>query len=219
MADLHQPHDRLFRAVFSDADEAASLLQAGLSSVIRDSFDWTTLTLLDGTFIDEDLQRSQSHLLYQVEHTKTGQTVSMYLLFEHQSTPDPWMPLKLLRYCCRIWEAGRRDDPAGSELRPIVPVVFYQRARGWSHSAEFADLFPAAVRSLPWIPRLTHELLDQTTLEPEAVAGNVKGRIAQLLMMVAFGRHVEAALDWAARWTLSLHQVEGGASSIYRAPH
>ena len=141
MADLHQPHDRLFRAVFSDADEAASLLQAALPSVIRDSFDWTTLTLLDGTFIDEDLQGSQSHLLYQVEHTKTGQTVSMYLLFEHQSTPDPWMPLKLLRYCCRIWEAGRRDDPAGSDLRPIVPVVFYQRARGWSHSTEFADLF------------------------------------------------------------------------------
>lgn len=216
MADLHQPHDRLFRAVFSDADEAASLLQAALPGVIRDSFDWTTLTLLDGTFVDEDLQGSQSDLLYQVEHTATGQPVSMYLLFEHQSSPDPWMPFRLLRYSCRIWEAGRRNDPASSELRPIVPVVFYQGARGWNHSTEFADLFPETVRSLPWIPRFTHELLDQTTLEPEAVAGNVKGRIAQLLMMVAFGRHVEAALDWAARWTLSLRQAEGGVDEFRR---
>ena len=95
-------------------------------------------------------------------------------------------------------------------------VVFYQGARGWNHSTEFADLFPEAVRSLAWIPRFAHELLDQTTLEPEAVAGNVKGRIVQLLMMVAFGRHVEAALDWAARWTLSLHQAEGGIDEFRR---
>ena len=73
MADIHQPHDRLFRAVFSDADEAASLLQAALPGAIRDSFDWTTLALLDGTFVDEDLRESQSDMLYQVEHTETGQ--------------------------------------------------------------------------------------------------------------------------------------------------
>ena len=216
MADIHQPHDRLFRAVFSDAVEAASLLQAALPDSVRDSFDWATLTLLDGTFVDEDLQGSQSDLLYQVQHVGTGQPVSMYLLFEHQSSPDPWMPFRLLRYSCRIWETDRRSDPERSELRPIVPVVFYQGARDWNHSTEFADLFPEAVRSLPWIPRFTHELLDQTALEPEAVAGNVKGRIAQLLMMVAFGRHVEAALDWAARWTLSLRQAEGGVDEFRR---
>ena len=216
MADIHQPHDRLFRAVFSDAGEAAGLLQTVLPDTIRDSFDWTTLILLDGTFVDENLQESQSDLLYQVEHIGTGQPVSMYLLFEHQSSPDPWMPFRLLRYCCRIWEAERRDDPTRSGLWPIVPVVFYQGARGWNHSTEFADLFPEAVRSLPWVPRFAHELLDQTTLEPEAVAGNVKGRIAQLLMMVAFGRHVETALDWAARWTLLLRQAEGGVDEFRR---
>jgi len=216
MADIHQPHDRLFRSVFSDASEAAALLQTALPDTVRDSFDWTTLTLVDGTFVDEDLRGSQSDLLYQVEHTATGQPVSMYLLFEHQSSPDPWMPLRLLRYCCRIWEADRRNDPNRRELRPIVPVVFYQGARGWSHSTEFSDLFPKAVRSLPWVPRFTHELLDQTTLAPDAVTGDVKGRIAQLLMMVAFGRRVETALDWAARWTLSLRQAEGGVDEFRR---
>ena len=77
-------------------------MQAALPGAIRDSFDWTTLVLLDGTFVDEDLRESQSDLLYQVEHTETGQPVSMYLLFEHQSSPDSWMPLRILRYCCRI---------------------------------------------------------------------------------------------------------------------
>ena len=216
MADIYQPHDRLFRAIFSDAGEAASLLQAALPDTIRGSFDWTTLTLVKGTFIDNDLRESQSDLLYQVRHTETGQPVSMYILFEHQSSPDPWLRLRLFRYCCRIWEADRRDDPERSELRPIVPVVFYQGARGWTHSTEFSDLFPEGVRSLPWVPRFAHELLDQTTLEPDAVAGDVKGRIAQLLMMVAFGRRVEAALDWVAHWTLALRQAEGGVDEFHR---
>ena len=210
MADIHQPHDRLFRSVFSDAGEAAGLLQTALPATLRNSFDWTTLTLVDGTFIDEDLLGSQSDLLYQVEHTESGQAVSVYMLFEHQSSPDPWMPFRLLRYCCRIWEAERRDDPGKSELRPIVPVVFYQGARSWNHSTEFAHLFPEALRSLPWVPRFAHELLDQTTLEPDAVGGGIKGRIAQLLTMVAFNRHLDAALEVTAGLLLLLRQAGGG---------
>ena len=64
MADLHQPHDRLFRAVFSDAGEAASLLRAALPDTIAESFEWTTLALVGGTFVDEELRESQSDLLY-----------------------------------------------------------------------------------------------------------------------------------------------------------
>ena len=195
MADIHQPHDRLFRSVFSDASEAAALLQAALPDTVRDSFD------------DEDLQGSQSGLLYQVEHAATGQPVSMYLLFEHQSSPDPWMRLRLLRYCCRIWEADRRDDPDRRELRPIVPVVFYQGARGWSHSTEFSDLFPEAARALPWVPRFAHQLLDRTTLDPGEVAGGGRGRITQLLLMVAFDRHVNAAPQLTAQLLPLLDQA------------
>ena len=126
MADIHQPHDRLFRAVFADPKEAAGLLQANLPPDIRDSFDWTTLALRSGTFIDEELRESQSDLLFQVDQTASGQPVSMYVLLEHQSSPDHWIRLRLLRYLCRIWEAELRDDPERRELRPIVPVVFYQ---------------------------------------------------------------------------------------------
>ena len=210
MADLHQPHDRLFRAVFSDAGEAASLLRTALPDTVGESFDWATLTLVEGTFVDEELHESQSDLLYRVRHAATGQAVSMYLLFEHQSSPDRWLRVRLLRYCCRIWEAERRDDPERCELRPIVPVVFYQGARGWSHSTEFADLFTEAARSLPWVPGFAYELLDQTTLEPDAVGGGLRGRIAQLLMMVAFNRHLDAALQLTAQLLPLLRQAGGG---------
>ena len=166
--------------------------------------------------MDEELHESQSDLLYRVRHTATGQVVSMYLLFEHQSSPDRWLCLRLLRYCCRIWEAERRDEPEQCELRPIVPVVFYQGARGWNHSTEFADLFTEAARDLPWVPRFAHELLDQTTLEPDGVGGGIKGRIAQLLMMVAFNRHLNAALQLTAQLLPSLRRAGGGVDERQR---
>ena len=84
--EIYQPHDKLFRAVFSDAREAAALLRASLPDTLRNRFDWTTLTLVDGTFLDDDLRESQSDLLYRVEYVETGQPVSLYLLFEHQSS-------------------------------------------------------------------------------------------------------------------------------------
>ena len=102
------------------------------------------------------------------------------------------------------------------ELRPIVPVVFYQGARGWNHSTEFADLFAEAARDLPWVPGFAHELLDQTTLEPDGVGGGLKGRIAQLLMMVAFNRHLDAALQLTAQLLPLLRQGGGGVDERRR---
>ena len=144
MADeLHQPHDKLFRAVFSDTAEAAALLQAALPDFVRDQVDWATLTLLDGTFLDDELRESESDLLYQVEYTGTRQPVWLYALLEHQSSPDKWIRLRLLKYCCRIWDQFSRR-PEQSQLPVVVPVVFYQGTRGWTYSTELADLFPEA---------------------------------------------------------------------------
>ena len=204
MADIHQPHDRLFRAVFSDVSEAAGLLQNALPDAIRHSFDWTTLSRREGTFIDEELRQSEADLLYQIEHLETGEPMSVYVLLEHQSSPERLMRLRLLRYCCRIWEADLRNDPERHGLRPIVPVVFYQGARGWTYSTEFADLFPEAVRAWPWVPRFAHVLLDQTVLGPEAVVGGVRGRIARLLLMAAFGQKTPDALRLAAALAAAL---------------
>lgn len=194
MADIHQPHDRLFRAVFSDPAEAASLIRKALPDTIRRRLNWTTLTLTDGTFIDEELRESQVDLLYEVEDTDTGEPTSVYVLLEHQSTPDPLMRLRLLRYCCRIWETDFRNNPDRHGWRLIVPVVFYQGTRGWRYSTEFSAEFLEAHRTLPWVPKFAHVLLDQTNLAPEAVTGSVRARIAQLLLMAASGHQPDTSL-------------------------
>ena len=210
--EIDHPHDRLFRAVFSDAAEAASLLRAAAPRELRENVDWNSLRLVEGTFVDDALRQSESDLLFEAGYGKETEgrgkeRLRLYLLFEHQSTPDAWVRYRLLKYCCRIWDADLRDDPRRTELRPVVPLVFYQGGRAWQHSTEFAHLFPAAVREWPWMPRFEHVLLDQTRLDPGDVEGATMGRIVQLLMMAAFGRHTGIALDIAAKLAASLVSV------------
>ncbi len=111
-------------------------------------------------------------------------------LLSGPATPDFWLRLRLLGYCCRIWERARRERKEARHLRPILPLVFYQGPTGWQHSRQFADLFPAAAREWPWLPRFEHLLLDQTRVRLEQVAGNARARLLQLAMMHAFGRAV-----------------------------
>ena len=193
---IHQPHDHLFRRVFSVPQDAASFLQAALPAALRRSLRWSTLKRDPASYVTPDLHGTASDLLFEVRYAKPGAARSrlwLYLLFEHQSSPDRWMRLRLLDYCCRIWERDRQDHRNARYLRPILPLVFYQGPTGWRHSPQFADLFPAAVRDWRWLPRFEHLLFDQTRLRPAQATGSRRARLLQLTMMHAFGRAVPDA--------------------------
>ena len=138
---IHQPHDHLFKRVFG-ATEAASFLQARLPAPLRRSLHWPTLKRHPASFVTPDLRGAASDLLFEIRYSEPVVPLWLYLLFEHQSTPDFWLRLRLLGYCCRIWERDRQDHNETRYLRPILPLVFYQGPSGWRHSPQFADLFP-----------------------------------------------------------------------------
>jgi predicted transposase/invertase (TIGR01784 family) len=190
--DIHHPHDVMVRAVLSDVAEATNFLQRHLAEEVSQALNWSTLKLVEGSFVDEDLRRSEADLLYEVAHVSGEASVWVYVLLEHQSTPDRWIRFRLLKYCCRIWDQSFREQPDQRELRAIVPLVFYQGERSWSYSSEFADLFAASVRAWPGVPRFSHGLIDQSGLQPEEVQGECKVQIMQLLLMAAY----HPALAW-----------------------
>jgi predicted transposase/invertase (TIGR01784 family) len=187
MADeIHHPHDLMVRAVLSNLAEATSFLQRHLPQEVSQALNWSTLTLLEGSFVDENLRASEADFLYEIERLSGAEPVWIYVLLEHQSTPDRWMRFRLLKYCCRIWDLSFREHPDQRELRAIVPLVFYQGERSWPYSREFADLFAESVREWPGVPRFSHGLIDQSGIEPGEVQGDLKARLMQLLLLAAY---------------------------------
>jgi predicted transposase YdaD len=212
--EIPHPHDSMVRVVLSDLAEARSFLQRYMPEELSRTLNWSTLRLLEGSFVDEDLRRSETDFLYEVERVESDTSLWLYILLEHQSSPDRWMRFRLLKYCCRIWDVNLQERPAPSELRPIVPLVFYQGERTWSYSTEFADLFAESVRDWPGVPRFSHGLIDQSGMRPEEVQGELKEQLMQLLLMAAY----HPALAWmeqVARLLGSLSSLEPSGGINY----
>jgi len=213
--DIHHPHDLMVRAVLSDVTEATSFLQAHVSEEVIQGLNWSTLRLVEGSFVDEDLRGSEADFLYEIARVSGQDAVWLYVLLEHQSTPDRWMRFRLLKYCCRIWDVQLAERPMPRELRPIVPLVFYQGERSWSYSTEFADLFAESVREWPGVPRFAHGLIDQSGLQPDEVQGERKTQLMQLLLMAAS----HPALGWMEQvarllGSLALLPPSGGVNYV-----
>jgi predicted transposase/invertase (TIGR01784 family) len=142
------PHDALFKAVFSQVELAAEELRCVLPPELVARMDLSSLSLEAGSFVDEQLRERHTDLLYSVQ--LAGRSARVYLLFEHQSSGEPWMALRLLRYMLKIWEACVAD---GAERLPvIVPVVLHHGDTGWRATTRFeglVDLVPEAAAFTP----------------------------------------------------------------------
>jgi len=97
---IHQPHDKLFKASFSDTVNAAAFLRWQLPEAVAAAVDWESLRVEPGSFVDSHYRHSESDLLFSARCG--GSDCRIYLLFEHLSIPESTLALKLLRYMVRI---------------------------------------------------------------------------------------------------------------------
>jgi len=145
-----QPHDALFKKTFSEVEHAAAEFRAVLPAELVSRTDFSTLALSPGSYVDEALSGSQSDLLFSVR--VSGKPALLYVLFEHQSSPDKLMPLRLLGYIVRILvryvdEAKAGGDKAGGDTLPlpaVIPVVLHHGKSGWAVATRLEEL--------PWLP-------------------------------------------------------------------
>jgi len=203
------PHDGLFKAVFGQPEHATGALCSLLPAAVADALDWPTLAPRPGSFIDPMLVGSHTDLLFSVAWRDGGEAL-VYLVFEHQSTCDPRMAFRLLRYLVRIWEAWLGEHPRAEALPVIVPIVLYHGAEPWSASVEFDALLdiPDAVRLAvaPQLVRFTYLLDDLSEIPDERLRARA---------MTALGRLVDACFKHA-RTRADLLEILSGWADVLR---
>jgi predicted transposase/invertase (TIGR01784 family) len=95
----------------------------------------------------------------------------LYCLFEHQSKPDPWMPLRLLRYILGIWDQFRKQNPKATKLPPILPVVLYQGGEAWTTDTSLSTLIEIPEGLATFQPDFQHLLIDLNDIAAEEIQG------------------------------------------------
>ncbi len=135
---LHQSHDRLFRGTFSDLANARGFLEGHLPESVTRMILWESLKWVPGSFIDPALAVIESDLVF--KFLRGGTECYLYVLLEHQSTEDPFMPYRLARYILGLWARHRQEHPGIRRLPPVFPLVVYQGAAPWKSGTRLRDL-------------------------------------------------------------------------------
>jgi predicted transposase/invertase (TIGR01784 family) len=197
-----QPHDSLFRFVFGKPVHAASELRAVLPPQLADRLDLTNLRPVNGSFVDEELTNRHCDVLMQT--TLDGREAFVYVLIEHQSSPDRMMPLRMLRYLMRIWDRYLEQHPTAKRLPMIVPLVVYQGPRRWTYPVELRELLdvdPETARLAgDFLPRFRFLLddltqLDKTALRARPVTTPVRLTVRLLRIVPTHTSDAIAAID------------------------
>ena len=141
---MHNPHDSLFKWVFSEPEHAEGELKLLLPPKVSQRIDWNTLERLPTSFIDEELSKRHADVAFTAD--LGGRKVVLYLLLEHQSTSDSLMAFRLLTYMVQLWDDYLKTHTDAKRLPAIIPMVVHHSEHGWQAALHFEELLRPRLR-------------------------------------------------------------------------
>ena len=159
----NHPHDALFKASLTP-EAARALCRAVLPPEVAQAFEGAVITRAPSEFVEEALRDRSSDVLYRA--TFGDQEALIYVLVEHQSTVDPLMAFRVLRYMVRIWSQWLdHEEGRPKKLPPILPIVLYHGKQSWNAAQAFEDLIdlPAPLASTKHLVPSFRFVLDDLT--------------------------------------------------------
>jgi predicted transposase/invertase (TIGR01784 family) len=202
------PHDRLVKKTFEQPENAAGELRAVLPTALVAAIDWSTLRLEPGSFVDEEARQRHTDLLFSAEVVGERRAY-VYVLFEHQSTPDRWMPLRVLGYVVRIW--SRLCDAGTERLPVVVPVVLHHGEDGWNVARRLGDVVDVDDALEPALRRFVPDfelLVDDLVRVPEAeLAARAMTALARLTLWALRAIRVGFDRQLLSKWVADLDEA------------
>ena len=134
------PHDGLVKRIFTQPEAAAVELRQALSPVLARRLDWETLRVEPGSFVDSELKPTHSDILYSVDLEASVHRALVFVLMEHQSTPDRMMAVRFLGYAHRVYDRYLGQNKGAETIPLLVPLLLYQGPSGWTMPCRLSDL-------------------------------------------------------------------------------
>ncbi len=141
------------------------------------------------------------------------------MLFEHQSTTDRWMLLRLLQYMVRIWQEHLTREPKSARLPVIVPVVLHHSEAGWMGETAFEALMDLdeATRdvALPFVPRFSLVLDDVSHVTDEELRERAITALGKLVLACfRHARDMNGLLENLRPWGRTFSEVRRSPSGL-----
>ncbi|QBY47038.1 Rpn family recombination-promoting nuclease/putative transposase (plasmid) [Arsenophonus nasoniae] len=185
------PHDAVFKQFLSEKETAKDFFDIWLPDEIKALCDLDSLKVESGSFVDSEMKNYQSDILYSVSTTKGSGYI--YVLIEHQSTPDKLIAWRLMRYSLA---AMQKHLEAGNKQLPLVfPILFYCGEQSpHPYSTHWLDCFEdrKLAESIYINP---FKLADVTTLDDGEIMQHKRIALLELLQKHIRRRDMTELLD------------------------
>ena len=164
---------------------------------LRALCDLATLRLESASFIEPALRPACSDILYSLKTTQGDGYI--YCLIEHQSTPDPLMAFRLMRYSLLAMQAHldkEKSQGKGPRTLPLViPLLFYHgQVRPYPYGTSWLENFadPGTARVLYGNP---FPLVDVTVIPDDEILRHKRIALLELVQKHIWQRDLVKLLE------------------------
>lgn len=184
------PHDRLFKLALGHPASARAYLRSVLPADLCAELDLEHLEPEPTDLVSERLRELFADLVYKIP--LRGAEAYVCALLEHQSTPEPLMPLRFLRAMVATWQDLLRREPERVRLPPIVPVLVHNGTTPWRSPVRMSELYEISPRLLAEVsarlPEFQYLLDDLRVQEEEALEARTEEPLLRLALLSLRGR-------------------------------
>jgi len=134
-------HDSTFKQLMSHREFRDGFIQAYLPKELLSKLDWSSIDLhkMGGAFIEVNSNKEfESDVIYLAN--MDDEENMLWFHFEHQSTADETMTLRVLGYQVAELLNYKKQFPS-KKLPAIVTIIYHQGERKWPYSLDIRDLF------------------------------------------------------------------------------
>ncbi|MCZ6924160.1 MAG: Rpn family recombination-promoting nuclease/putative transposase [Rickettsia endosymbiont of Ixodes persulcatus] len=131
-------HDAIIRKAFENPIVAKEFFEMHLPKEIKTLFSASTLKIEKESFVEADLKHSISDILFSAKFN--DDTGYLWILLEHQSTPDHFMAFRLFKYMTDVASRHLTLNPKSKHLPFVYPLVFYNGQKKYNAPKNLWDL-------------------------------------------------------------------------------
>lgn len=133
--DVSQNHDKIFKQILYDKEEARKFINQYLELEIP--IEKEKIELYNSSYVTEAYKSKESDVVYKMKDK------NIFFLIEHQSTIDLSMPYRIENYSMQIINAAIDKEKIKSKeyLYPrVIPIVLYTGNKKWKTKLSFSDM-------------------------------------------------------------------------------
>ena len=186
-------HDAFFKKSLSIPQVSLEYMQMHLPQEVKNVIDLSTLHMQQDSFVEKSLKKQISDVLFSCRTSDGQEEAFVYLLCEHQSTPDRLMAYRLYKYVFAIIERHMEKNPKDTYFPLIYPMVFYNGKKAHNCPMSLHELFkhPDIAKKVLYE---NYHLIDVNKLADDELSRNKWAGAMQFFMKHVYKRDLEALL-------------------------